>query len=238
MSLKSGDYRNTVKQIEESIVVLVEKDVVVSELIEDLSGSVIDFKTEFVDLSAQFQELSGSVIEFKTEFQDLSADFQDLSAQVNAGGSGVGEVITAFPLARNFEELNVEYVIEGANMEDWSLTLSAGTYMFVFTPTAYLKGYDGSNPIWTSTNCNCNYLEYNLGNYELRMSIYPDLSVPVGEVGTHIKYLGKQTIIFTLATETTLGLTAKMSAPESGVVVLDESLFGYTVSTIQYVKLA
>ena len=61
MSLKSGDYRNTVKQIEESIVVLVEKDVVVSELIEDLSGSVIDFKTEFVDLSAEFQDLSAQV---------------------------------------------------------------------------------------------------------------------------------------------------------------------------------
>jgi hypothetical protein len=214
MSLKGGNYRGFVNEIETK---LAQIEVVADALESDLSGSIADFKVEF---------------------QDLSAEFQDLSAQVNAGGSGVGEVIAAYPLGRAFEELNVEYVVEGLGKQDWSLTLAAGTYMFVFTPTAYLKGIDGSNPIWTSTNCNCEYLEYNLGNYELRMSIYPDLSVPVGEVGTHIKYLGKQTIIFTLATETTMGLTAKMSAPEIGVVVLDESLFGYTVSNISYVKLA
>ena len=69
MSLKSGDYRNTVKQIEESIVVLVEKDVVVSELIEDLSGSVIDFKTEFVDLSGNVETISGELATLKNDGQ-------------------------------------------------------------------------------------------------------------------------------------------------------------------------
>ena len=170
------------------------------------------------------------------EFVDLSSQVQDLSAQVNAGG--VGEVITLDTLGRNFDELNVEYVIEDGMRQDWSVTLSAGTYMFVFTPVAYLTALDGSNPIWTSTNCNCEYLEYNLGNYELRMSIYPELSVPVGNVGTHIKYLGKQTMIFTLATETALALTAKMSSPESGVIVVDPTLIAYSTSTIEYVKLA
>tara|TARA_R110000772_G_scaffold77306_1_gene166586 strand:+ start:37 stop:669 length:633 start_codon:yes stop_codon:yes gene_type:complete len=210
MSLASGGYYVKVAQIEQQL-----------EALDVSAGNVLQ----------KIEDLSGSVIEFKTEFQDLSA-------QVNAGGSGVGEVIAAFPLGRAFYNLNEEYVVEGIGKQDWSLTLAAGTYMFVFTPTAYLKAYDGSNPIWTSTNCNCNYLEYNLGNYELRMSIYPDLSVPVGNVGTYIKYLGKQTLIFTLATETTLGLTAKMAAPEVGVVVLDPTLFGYTISNINYVKLA
>jgi len=69
MSLKSGDYRNTIKQIEESIVVLVEKDVVVSELIEDLSGSVIDFKTEFVDLSGNVETISGELVTLKNDGQ-------------------------------------------------------------------------------------------------------------------------------------------------------------------------
>ena len=215
MSLASGGYYGKVAQIEEQLEAL------------DVSASNVLQKIE---------DLSGSVIEFKTEFQDLSAEFQDLSAQVNAGGGGVGEVIEAFPIGRAFYNLNEEYVVEGEGKEDWSLTLAAGTYMFVFTPTAYLKGYDGSNPIWTSTNCNCNYLEYNLGTYELRMSIYPDLSVPVGEVGPYIKYLGKQTLIFTLATETTLGLTTKMSAQDG--IVIDPTLYGFTISTIEYVKLS
>ena len=217
MSLASGGYYVKVAQIEEQL-----------EALDVSAGNVLQ----------KIEDLSGSVIEFKTEFQDLSAEFQDLSAQVNAGGSGVGAVIQLDTLGRNFEELNVEYVVEDQFRQDWAVTLAAGTYMFVFSPVAYLNAYDGSTPIWTSTNCNCEYLEYNLGNYELRMSIYPDLSVPVGNAGTHIKYLGKQTLIFTLATETTLALTVKMSSPEAGVIVLDPTIFGYTTSTIEYVKLA
>ena len=159
---------------------------------------------------------------------------------MNAGGSGVGEVIQLVTLDRSFDELNVEYVVTGANRQDWSVTLAAGTYMFVFTPYAFVTNADGSNPepIWTSTNCNCEYLEYKLGNYELRMAIYPDLSVPVGNYGKHLKFLGKQTMIFTLATETSLGLTAMMSSPESGTIVIDTALLVYTSSTIEYVKLA
>ena len=112
--------------------------------------------------------------------------------------------------------------------------------MFVFTPTASVRevGDFGQTLIWTNTNCNCNYVEYNLGSYQLRMSIYQELSVRVNEELPLDKYLGKQTIIFTLATETTLGLTAKMNSPEIGTIVLDPTLYGYTEATIEYVKLA
>lgn len=172
-----------------------------------------------------------------SEFQDLSAQVQLLDASINAI-QGVGEVITAFPLGRAFYNLNEEYVVQGENKQDWSLTLSAGTYMFVFTPKAYLVSYDGSTPIWSNTNCNCNFIIYKLGDKELRFSVFDDLSVPIGNVGVSVKNFGNQTMIFTFATETTLGLTAEMSAPEIGTIVLDPTLYGYTEATIEYVKLA
>ena len=197
-----------------------------------------NYRKNLENISIDIVSVKSKAEDAVLEFVDLSAQFQDLSAQVNAGG--VGEVITAFPLHRNFDALNLEYVCEGTNKQDWSLTLTAGTYMFVFTPYAFVTNADGSQPepIWTSTNCNCEYLEYKLGDYALRMSIYPDLSVPVGNYGKHIKFLGKQTMIFTLATETTLGLTAMMSSPENGTIVIDPLLLVYSSSTIEYVKLA
>jgi hypothetical protein len=196
------------------------------------SGS---YRKNLENISIDIVSVKSKAEDAVLEFVDLSAQVQLLDASVNAI-QGVGEVITAFPVSRTFEQLNIEYVVQGEGKEDWSLTLSAGTYMFVFTPQVYLVAWDGGYPIWTSTNCNCQYLEYNLGDKQLRMSIYPDLSVPVGEVEHHIKYLGKQTMIFTLSTETTLGLTAKMAAQDG--IVIDPTIFGFTISTIEYVKLA
>jgi len=196
-----------------------------------------NYRKNLENISIDIVSVKSKAEDAVLEFVDLSAQFQDLSAQVQS--LGVGEVITADNLNRNFDALNLEYVVS-ANKQDWSLTLTAGTYMFVFTPYAFVTNADGSNPepIWTSTNCNCEYLEYKLGDYALRMSIYPDLSVPVGNYGKHIKFLGKQTMIFTLATETTLGLTAMMSSPENGTIVIDPLLLVYSSSTIEYVKLA
>jgi len=186
---------------------------------------------EFQDLSAQVQLLDASFVEFNVEFQDLSA-------QVNAGDGGVGEVITATMLGQSFTTLNVEQVVQGADKQDWSLTLSAGTYMFVFAPKAYIVAADGSNPIWSNTNCNCSFITYKLGDNELSFSVFDNLSVPVG-TGESVKNFGNQTMIFTLATETTLGLTAKMSSPEIGTPAIDPTLsYAWTQSTINYVKLA
>jgi hypothetical protein len=205
--------------------------------VEDLSGVVVAFKEEFQDLSAQVQVLDASMAAVEVSVQDLSAEFQDLSGQVNAGGGGVGDVITATPISRNIENLNEDVVVDGLDRNPWSLTLSAGTYMFVFTPRVWLMNIGGDEPIWTSENCNCSFITFTLGTRELRFSVYPDLSVPVGNVGSYVKYFGKYTMVFTLTETETMGLTTRMSAPEIGVIALDPYQ-GYIVSEIEYVKLA
>jgi hypothetical protein len=184
-------------------------------------------------------------IEITTEPVDISdgvtkgyVDESISAVETRLDGMGVGNVINAFPLSRAIFLLNEEYVVEGVGKVDWALTLSAGTYMFVFTPNAYITNSDGDAIIWTSENCNCNYIEYRLGFVGLlRFSVYPDLSVPVGNVGQYKKYFGKYTMVFTLEEETTLNLFTTFSSPEVGQPVLDP-VYGYTESSIEYVKLS
>ena len=223
----------------------------------DVSMSAVETRLDGMDasMSAVETRLDGmdvSMSAVETNKQDVITDlssngfltagsnitFDTVGSNITINSSGVGNVINAFPLSRAIFLLNEEYVVEGVGKVDWALTLSAGTYMFVFTPNAYITNSDGDAIIWTSENCNCNYIEYRLGFVGLlRFSVYPDLSVPVGNVGYYKKYFGKYTMVFTLEEETTLNLFTTFSSPEIGQPVLDP-VFGYTESSIEYVKLS
>ena len=174
---------------------------------------------------------------------DLSAgsiitEFQDLSAQVHAIVP-VGDVITAsFPISQSFNSLNVEYTVQGDFKQDWSLTLSAGTYMFVLTPYVWLTNTDGDYPVWTSTNCNASTMRYTINGIQINFTIYPDLAVvPAGVNTTVFKYFGKHTMIMTLTEETTFGIIAELKSPSVGEIDLGDN-FAYTQSSVEYIKLS
>tara|TARA_R110002167_G_C12605922_1_gene645497 strand:- start:591 stop:1178 length:588 start_codon:yes stop_codon:yes gene_type:complete len=178
----------------------------------------------------------------KIDILDISAgsivsEFQDLSSQVQAIVP-VGDVITAFPISRNFDSLNVEYTVQGSFKQDWSLTLSAGTYMFVLTPYVWLTNLDGDYPVWDSTSCNASTMRYTINGIEINFTIYPDLAVvPAGVNTTVFKYFGKHTMIMSLAAETTFGIVAELKSPSVGEISLGDN-FAYTQSSVEYIKLS
>ena len=175
----------------------------------------------------------------KIDILDISAGsivtkFEDLSSQVHA----IEPVNTEFYISQSFNSLNVEYTVQGSFKQDWSLTLSAGTYMFVLTPSVWLLNTDGSYPVWTSTNCNASTMRYTINGIDINFTIYPDLAVVPAGVNTNVfKYFGKHTMIMTLAAETTFGIVAELKSPSVGEISLGDN-FAYTQSSVEYVKLS
>jgi hypothetical protein len=262
MSLKAGNYRGFVYETGQKVVNIESAISTLQSDVVDASGVVVEFKAEFQDLSAQVQVLDASMALLEVEVADLSTNKQDVITDLSSNGfltagtnvtfntvgsnitinsTGVGQIQTAFPINQVYNQLNVQYTPEGAGRLPWALTLSAGTYIFFFNPTIYIRNTNGDNPVWTSDNCNCSYLSYvltdsiGLGLMYLEMSIYPDLAVGVERIE---KKLGKQTTYIVLEEETTLGFHSTMYSPNNNVVVDLDPIYAFSVSNIQYVKIS
>jgi hypothetical protein len=176
MSLASGGYYVKVAQIEEQLEAL---DVSAGNLIqkiEDLSGSVIEFKAEFQDLSAQVQNLSTNKQDLLTAGTGIDITNNVISS-TGGGSSFVGfRVFTTAGTHSEFllnQTLTIDFD-EGGNYDN----VGSNRGYFI-APTNGYYSFKGKIRLPTGSNARsfvAFYIDRGSGRVEYE-SFYADLSV-------------------------------------------------------------